>query len=98
MIENLSHVPLVGWLGAEDPIIGVKRCSQQIRPPAVLEVQSMYRGEVLLQYSVHGNNHTLWTDAGFDRDPGWLRQHIRTIGYRVRYNPEHPEQSTAERC
>jgi hypothetical protein len=57
----------------------------------------VYRGEVLLQYSVSGNSHTLWTDAGFDRDPEWLSQDIRIRAYSVRYNPKHPEEARAER-
>ena len=58
---------------------------------------AVYRGEVLLQYSVGGQRHVVWKDCGVaGRSVETVERMIPRWGYRVRYNPENPAQARLE--
>ena len=60
----------------------------------------MYRGQYQLDYSVNGQDYSVWADSGWsDVDRQFVQDKVdaRTehCDFRVRYNPNHPSEAVA---
>jgi len=61
-----------------------------------------YKGQYHLRYVVGGHEYYLWTNSGwFDADEKFVQEKVETLPsrceFRIRYNPEKPSDSVAER-